>query len=47
MIKCLDHNHQTEQLRGLLCKRCNMAISALESPLFAEYLVYLEKWKTP
>lgn len=26
---CVDHNHETKQIRGLLCYRCNPAIGAL------------------
>jgi hypothetical protein len=40
----LDHNHKTGQLRALLCKRCNVALSALESPLFNAYQEYLKEW---
>ncbi len=41
----IDHNHQTGQVRGLLCANCNSAIGKLrESPaLFAAALAYLEK----
>lgn len=39
-----DHNHKTGQARGALCHRCNIAISAIESPLYNKYLAYLAKW---
>lgn len=28
---CVDHNHETGQVRGLLCQRCNTAISREET----------------
>lgn len=41
---CVDHNHDTEQLRGLLCYGCNAAIGLLrESPEnLRRAIVYLE-----
>lgn len=41
----IDHDHATNQVRGLLCKRCNTAIGFLkDSPLRAERVaVYLRK----
>jgi hypothetical protein len=43
----VDHNHATEQNRGLLCAKCNFALSRLEEiPLWHERaLAYLAEWK--
>ena len=42
-----DHNHGTEQLRGVLCNHCNKGLSGfLDSPeLLRVAAIYLEKWQ--
>lgn len=42
---CVDHNHETGEVRGLLCDRCNRALGLFsDSPtLLEEALTYLKK----
>jgi len=44
----VDHDHDTEQVRDLLCRPCNLAVGLLREDIAtAENLViYLKKWKT-
>lgn len=43
----IDHDHQTGQIRDLLCSKCNSALGMLkEDPeLIKALLAYVEKWK--
>jgi hypothetical protein len=44
---CIDHNHQTNRVRGLLCTRCNTMLgNSLDSiDILRKAITYLEKFK--
>lgn len=44
-VWCIDHDHETGQVRGLLCGDCNTGIALLKENLanFTRAQVYLEK----
>ncbi|MBA7572888.1 hypothetical protein ES708_14675 [subsurface metagenome] len=41
---CVDHNHETGEVRGLLCRKCNVAIGFLndDPELMEKAIKYLE-----
>ena len=43
----IDHNHETNKLRGLLCDSCNKALGQLKEDkiIIKSLLSYLEKWE--
>jgi hypothetical protein len=43
----VDHNHQTKQIRGLLCGDCNTGIGLLkeDSTVLRQAADYIDKWK--
>ena len=45
-VLCVDHNHATGKIRGLLCTQCNLAISHLkESPkIMQNAIAYIENY---
>jgi hypothetical protein len=44
---CIDHDHETGELRELLCKGCNTGIGALQEDVVVleAAVAYLRKWK--
>jgi hypothetical protein len=49
MFKHIDHSHKTGEVRGALCKLCNMGLGTFrDSPdLLRRAAVYLEKYHLP
>lgn len=42
---CIDHNHETGEIRSLLCNYCNTALHVVENELFMQQLLdYLERF---
>jgi hypothetical protein len=41
---CIDHDHGSDRVRGLLCKLCNMALGCFREkrPLFVRAVQYLD-----
>ena len=44
---CVDHDHETEAVRQLLCRRCNAAIGSFEEDvrLLTQAIDYIVKWR--
>jgi hypothetical protein len=45
---CVDHNHKTGQVRGLLCRECNFMIGRSKESIaiLNKAIKYLTKWNT-
>lgn len=43
---CVDHNHSTGQIRGLLCNKCNSMIGMVNEniEILEKAILYLVKW---
>lgn len=43
---CIDHNHNTNKVRGLLCPRCNLFLGMIKDDikLLDKAIVYLKKY---
>jgi Recombination endonuclease VII len=43
---CVDHNHQTGKIRGLLCRECNLSLGVIEDIVFMQRAnLYLDSKK--
>lgn len=45
-VACVDHDHKTEQIRDLICNRCNTTLGKVEEKkdILQNMIKYLDKW---
>ncbi len=45
--KCIDHDHKTEKIRGVLCNNCNTALGLFDDniKIMKDAIQYLEQAK--
>jgi hypothetical protein len=44
---CVDHDHDTGKIRGLLCTRCNITLGKHETKWFVRAIAYLNGLRLP